>query len=102
MVDFAALNARLTGAVKTRLGELARVRPPTSAQREQWVVVDRDVELVGANGEFTGRRTVVSLAKVDGAVPQNTEIRLGADFSEVRYTDQALSDDGHFIKVAVR
>jgi hypothetical protein len=99
---FNALTQRAARTVFARLGEPARVTPPYGTTRNVHVMVDRDVDLVGSHDELAGRRTLVSLLVEDGPVPQQTEILIGADFSERLVVEQPIDNDGEVIKVAVR
>lgn len=102
MSGFDTHTARAARVGFTRLGQPARVTPPFAAQREVWVIVDRNVELLGAQDELAGRRTLVSLLVADGAVPQGTEILIGASFDERLVVEQVIENDGEVLKAAVQ
>lgn len=102
MAEFADLNARLTGACKTRLGELVDVTLPN---RKTLVavraIVDRNRELIGENGQVSDIRMTAKLARSDVGVDLvGGEIFLGED--EHRRIDAVVGDDGQFIEVTLR
>lgn len=106
-MTFATANARLTSAVKSRLGEPVVFTPVDGKAvsigadgNPLQAIIERNIELVGQDGRVSDIRMAGSFAiadlpeTVDGA-----EVKIG---SELRIVDAVLTRDSTMIKVALR
>lgn len=103
-MTFATANARLTSAVKSRLGEPVVFTPVDGAARTVDAVIERNIELVGQDGRVSDIRMAGSFAIAD--LPETVDgatVRIGSGVTaEDRIVDSVLTRDSTMIKVALR
>ncbi len=102
MPGFAEANARLTSAVKNRLGETVVLAPLTGSEVSVRAIVRRGVELIGNDARMTDRRDVVGFDDVDvaGLDLSGAALKIGAD--EQRVLDALIGRDGGMVEWALR
>lgn len=102
MAEFAAVNARLTSAVKNRLGETVVLAPITGSEISLRAIVRRNVELVGNEGRMSDPRDVVGFDDVDvaGLDLSGAALKIGA--AEQRVLDALVGRDGGMVEWALR
>lgn len=105
MAEFSSLNARLTQACKTSLGELVDVTLESGKQLTGLrAIVDRDREIVGTNGQVSDMRVTAKFAVVDFAAGDeldNATVYLREDAATM-VCEAILANDGQFAEWALR